>query len=105
MGRAAGFHGEFPQSGSPPPLRFVDVPHAQPVVGEDWLSRVRKGAARKLEAGNSELGDDHRPRPQYFQLLKRKKTGRAERQKEAQIRAEAASEQEVDAEMLAELED
>ena len=75
-----------------------------------WLEKTgylgfRKGAARKLEAGNSEMGDDHRPRPQYFQLLKRKKTGRAERQKETQTRAEGASEQEVDAEMLAELED
>ena len=75
-----------------------------------WLEKTgylgfRKGAARKLQATDSELGDDQRPRPQRFQLLKRKKAGRDEREKQAQMTAEATSSREVDDEMLAALED
>ena len=66
-----------------------------------WLG-FRKGAARRLRAGEEEVGENQRPMPQYFQLLKRKKTGRAERSKAAE--PEIKDDDGAD-DMLAELDD
>ena len=75
-----------------------------------WLEKIgylgfRKGAAQHLRARDPNAEHPERPTPTYFQLLKRKKTGRAERSAKAAKEAEKPDAEEESDDMLAALEE